>query len=224
MFVINGQHVHAEARETVAGRALDGVFIVRITFRKRGVKEPDDRNIQPVEPDHRGVGMVAVVVPGHWRCDDEITVLHQSAFAIDRSVCTGTVKHEPQRRLAMAVGRGHLARQYQLQPGIKRGCDLAFTPQPWIFQNQNTPLCLFGRYKSAGLQKVRLGFLEVPKVGAAAAFWLLCDDAGHDRPKWRQCLLVDLFIERLAFRGLGRCAMDRHAIFLPSARMLQRWC
>jgi hypothetical protein len=81
------------------------------------VQQIHELHVEPVEPDHRLLGLVAVVVPGPGRGDDEIAGLHQGPLAIDGGIGPVPLDDKAQRRLRMAVRRRDLARHDELQPG-----------------------------------------------------------------------------------------------------------
>ena len=102
--LIDGQQVRAVARLRIADGTRDRLLVLVVMLGKRRVEELDDRDVEPVEPEHRLVGLVAVVVPRHRRRDDEVAVVHRRAFAVDGGVGAVPLEHEPQRvMIAMAL-------------------------------------------------------------------------------------------------------------------------
>ena len=77
--------------------------------------------------------LVAVVVPGPGRGDDEIAGLHRRALAVDRGIGAVPLDDEAQRRLRVAVRRRDLARQDQLQPGEQRAGDRGLALETRVF-------------------------------------------------------------------------------------------
>ena len=70
-----------------------------------------DRRVERVGPDDRLGPLVAVVVPGHARRDDQVAAPHDELVALDGRVGALAVEHEADRAGRVAVGGRHLARQ-----------------------------------------------------------------------------------------------------------------
>ena len=121
------------------------------------------RDVEPVEPEHRLVGVVAVVVPGHVGRDDEVAGVHERALAVDGGVRALALQHEAQRRLRVAVRGRHLVRHDQLHAGIERGGDLRLSAQAGVLQDQHAPLGFLGGDQLAGFQHGRADFVEPPQ-------------------------------------------------------------
>ena len=114
---IDRQEVVAEAGKAVALRPADRLDILGVTLGEAGAQQLDELDVEPVEPNHRLRGFVAVIVPGPGRGDDEIAGLHQGALAVDRGIGAVPLDDEAQRRLRMAMRRRDLAGHDQLQAG-----------------------------------------------------------------------------------------------------------
>ena len=105
--VVDGKKIGAVASIAVANRAVDRLFVLIEMFRKRGVEKLHDGNIEPVEPEDRLVALIAVIVLGPWRRDDEVALVHDRALAVDGRIGAGALQHETKRALRVPVrGRG----------------------------------------------------------------------------------------------------------------------
>ena len=143
-----------------------------------------------------------MVVPGHRRRDDEIAGLHRvrsPSTVVWRALA---FEHEAQRRLAVAVGRGDVARDHHLHAGKQRGRDLRLAAQAGIFQHQHPPLGFLGGDQLAGFGHVVADGIELPQMRPAGAARLRRDQIAHHVPQRGEIFAVDLLVERLAFRGL----------------------
>src|SRR5262249_58679679 len=65
MFVIDRQQVCPVAGHRIALRLADRLFVLLEPLHERGVEDLDQWNVEPVEPEYRLIGFVAVIVPGH---------------------------------------------------------------------------------------------------------------------------------------------------------------
>src|SRR5262249_46840193 len=70
---------HGAARAGAPRRSL-------VALGEAGVVLGDDGDVEPVEPDHRPVAVVAVIVPGPGRRDDEVARRQRHALALDAGV------------------------------------------------------------------------------------------------------------------------------------------
>lgn len=77
--------------------------------------------VEAVEPDHRLVRRVAVIVPLPTRRQHQIERAHQCLLAINGGKGAFAFKHEAERVLSMPVTGRNLAGQDQLQTGVKAG-------------------------------------------------------------------------------------------------------
>ena len=86
---------------------------------ERGVEKRHDGNVEPIEPYHRLIAIVPVIVPGpRWR-NHEIPFVHERLFALYRRVRAIAFDDEAQRRLRVSVRRGDFAGQDKLKTGIQ---------------------------------------------------------------------------------------------------------
>ena len=117
--VVERQQVGAVARLRVAFGLRDRLRRLGIALHEARVEERDDRDVEAVEPHHRLIARVAVVVPRPGRRDDEVAGMHRDALAVDRGIRAGAFDHEAQRRLRVAVARRDFAGHDELQAGIE---------------------------------------------------------------------------------------------------------
>ena len=73
------------------------------------------RHVEHVEPDHRLVAIVTVLVPAHARREHQVAKFHRAFLAIDQRDGARSFEQEAQRIHGMAVGAGRLAWQQALQ-------------------------------------------------------------------------------------------------------------
>ena len=201
--MVDGQQVGAVAGRRIPHRLGDRLLLLLVMLDEGRIQHLDDGNVEPVEPEHRLVGVIAVIVPGHVGRDDEVARRHRRALAVDAGVRAFAFQHEAQRRLRMAVRARHLVRHDELHAGIERGGDLGLPAQAGIFQDQHAALGFLGRDQAAGFQHGRADVVEPPERRQAAAFRLGRDEPAQHRPQRRHVLLVDAGVERLALGRLG---------------------
>ena len=170
---------------------------------ERGVEELDDRDVEAVEPEHRLVGLVAVVVPRHRRRDDEVAVVHRRPLAVHGRVRAVAFEHEAQGALRVPVCGRDLARQHELHAGVEVGGDLRLAAQAGILEDQHAALGLLGGDQAAGLDHRRANLGERPRRRLAAADRLGRDELGERRPQRRHVLLADALVEGETLRRLG---------------------
>ena len=122
--MIDGQQVGAVTGRGISRRLGDRLLLLLVVLDEGSVEHLDDGDVEPVEPEHRLVGVVAVVVPGHVGGDDEIAGMHGRALAVDAGVGALALQHEAQRRLRVAVRARDLVGHHELHAGVERGGDL----------------------------------------------------------------------------------------------------
>ena len=78
-------HVAAPAQGRVArgARGRPGAAILAM-LGKAGIEHLDEGNVEPVEPDHRLVGLIAMIVPQPRRGQDQVVLLHIGPLAVER--------------------------------------------------------------------------------------------------------------------------------------------
>ncbi len=142
------------ARHAIAWRARFGLALGIGGLGEADVEQADDRDVQPVQPHHRRVGLVAVIVPGPaWR-DDEIARAHHRSLALHRGVGAAALDDEAQRGLRMAVRRRDLAGQNKLHAGEQRVGHRGMPAQARVLQDQHAALGLLRGDQAAGLHQV----------------------------------------------------------------------
>ena len=207
---VDGQQIGAVARAGIAFRLADRLLLLLVPLDEGGIQQLDHRDVEPVEPEHRLVGVVAVVVPGHVGRDDEIAGRHEGTLAVHGRVRALAFEHEAQRRLRVAVGGGHLVRHDELHAGIERGGDLGLAAHARVFQDQHAPLGLLGGDQRAGLQHGLADLVEAPQRRLAAALGLGRDRARRARSTAASCSACRCGrrrpCARASRRGRGPCA------------------
>ena len=175
--------------------------------RERRVEELHDRDIQTVEPEHRRRALVAVVVPGHRRRDDEVAVVHERAFAVDGRVRAVALEDEPECALGVPVGGRDLARQQVLhrdRDGVASGA----LRHAGVVEAQDAPLgAAAGRHELRRPPHQRLDVLPAPD-GRAHRGLLGSDERARLQPGGVEPRGRERGHELLA-RGRRRC-LDAH--------------
>ena len=201
---VHRHQVHAVAGQRVAFGPGVGLRLRRALLGEAGVEEAHQRDVEAVEPDHRLVAVVAVVVEGPRRRDDEVAVAHRRALAVDGRVGALAVEHQAQRRLAVAVRRRHLARQDQLQPGVERLGDARAAAQRRVLEHQDASLGLLGGDQPAGLQHVLAHLVVAPERRRDRARRLRRHQRAEHLPERRHVERADALVEGAARVGAAR--------------------
>ena len=191
----------------VAGKAVAGglrylLLVLVGALGEGGIEELHHGDVEAVEPEHRLIGLVGMIVPGHRRRDDEIAGLHRGLLAVDGGEGALALEYEAQRRLAVPVGRRDFARHHELDAGVERGRDLGLAAQARVLEDQNPALGFLCGDQLAGLVHVGADRIELPQMRLAGALRLRRDEVVHHVPQRGHILAVDLFVKRLALRGL----------------------
>ena len=172
---------------------------------ERSVEKLHNGNVEPVQPENRLVALIAMVMPGPGRGDNEITLVHDGTLAIYRRVRAGALQHETQRTLRMPMRRRDLAGQHQLHAGIEVCGDLRLTAKSGVFKYKNATLGFLCRNQSPRLQHRRANVAEAPARRLARTAWFRRDEIGERQPQRRQVLPADSFVKGPAFgRVCGR--------------------
>ena len=210
---VERQQVHAVAGQRIALGAGRRLRLRRALLGEAGVEEAHQRDVEAVEPDHRLAAVVAVVVEGPRRGDDEVAVAHRRALAVDRGVGAFAVEHQAQRRLGVAVRRRHLARQDQLQAGVERLGDARLAAQGRVLEDQDAALGLLGGDQAAGLHHVLADLVVAPQGGRDRAGRLRRHERAQHLPERRHAERADPLVEGTprfgAARGDGIVAVHR---------------
>ena len=190
------QQAAAVTRQRIALGPAERRLVGLVVLAEGAAEEGGERDVQPVEPDHRRGRLVAVVVPGPARRDDEIARLHGRLLALDRGVGAAAFDDEAQRALGVAVRRSHLARHDELQPGVQGVRDLRGALQPGVLEDQHPALGLF-RADVLGRFEHRRPYLG---IGPAVRHTDRRRDRRHQRfePGPQRChvLRMDAFVVR----------------------------
>ena len=194
------QHAGAVEGERIAVLAVGRLRRLLELLGERRLEEVDLWKVQHVEPQHRLVGGVAVVVRRPVRGDDEVARRHVGFLALDRGIGALAVEHEADRRGHMSMRRGNLARQDHLHAGEERVGGARFASHARILQDQHPPLGLFGRDQPARFHHQALDVVVVPDDRRAARHRLLGHDAAHHLPERRHAVLGDALIVFLPHR------------------------
>ena len=158
----------------------------------------DDRQVEYIEPDHRLIGIVAVIVPGPgWR-DDKVTRPHAGLLAVHRRIGTLAVENITQGRLAVAVRRRDLAGQDQLPAAVEHVGDEGLAAQCGIFQNQHATLCFLGGQQSARFDDEFLEDVEIPEMRAHRSLGRAGDETLEYFPQRSKIFFVNAPIKILA--------------------------
>ncbi len=122
-----------------------------------------ERDVEPVQPDHRSVGVIAVVVPGEARRQDEVARRHVDALPVDGRVGAVSLHDEADRRRRVTMGAGDLAGQEELDGGDHRVRRRPSSSQTGIEELQR-PALLADRDDLARLADQRLDQRRLPHV------------------------------------------------------------
>ena len=223
-----GQHARTVEGKQIA--VLPRRLLRRIVkiFGKRGFVEIHRRHVEHVEPEHRLLRRIAVIVRRPARGDDEVAGRHEGLLALDRGICALAVEHEADRRGGVAMRGGDFARQDHLNAGEQRIGGAGLALQCRIFQDQDAALGLFGGDQTAGFHDQRFDVVEMPDHRLAARHRLLGDDRIHHLPQRRHVVLGDAVVIGLPDRldivfwvGLARllCGSDRHGVLQRLAKL-----
>src|SRR5262245_50423758 len=109
-------HVVAVPGCAVAGLCRFRVRRLAEMFEEPGVKMADRGNVQTIQPDHRGAGVIAVIMPLPVRCQHKVEWAHHHLLAIDSRVGSISFQYEAEGAWRMAMAGSHFSRKDQLQP------------------------------------------------------------------------------------------------------------
>src|SRR5438128_2128099 len=72
--------------ERVVGRLYNTLSILLIRLEETGLKTIEQGIVEPIEPDHRFVGVVPMIMPGPAGRQDEIARRHFESFTVHRGI------------------------------------------------------------------------------------------------------------------------------------------
>ena len=139
----------------------------RSELEEPGVENVHERDVEPVEPDHGCVPGVGVSVPGPGRGEQEIAAPHRDGVSVDDRPDPFAVHHEPERALAVTMGRRDLARPEVLDRGPQRRGRVGQTRETGIRQRDRAPFAATAdRDERARSLRERVGVPGAPAVGS----------------------------------------------------------
>ena len=165
--------------------------------RESRIEQPHSGDVETVEPDHRFVTRISMIVPLPVGGQHQIERVHYRFFTVESGVSTTSFHDETQRTLGMAVARGDLAGQNQLEPGIEAAGDRRLPANAWVFEDQDTPLGLFGADQVARPHQVIASLVVGPAMGDCLGLWLGLHQRMEHFPQGGQRLRVHLVVKRL---------------------------
>ena len=121
--------------EAVAAHLLLHVGVV---LEEDRLERHHQRQVEPVEPDHRLVPVVVVVVPLPVRGEDQVAGLHLAGVAVDRRVDARAGHDEADRGRRVTVGRRALARPEVLDGAPERRAREGQAVEPRIGEREHT--------------------------------------------------------------------------------------
>ena len=192
------QHARAIAHQQVLVIALGVLLLLVEMLVETRLEEVDGRHVQHVEPHHRFLRGVAVVVDGPVRRQHEVARRHDGLLAVDLGVGALAVEDEADRRRRVAMRRRDLARQDELQAGVERLRDARLAAQQRILQHQHAARRLLGGDDGAGLGNVGPHVLVVPDRRRADRLRLFRNDVLQHHPERRHVELGDAVVIGLA--------------------------
>ena len=98
------------------------------------------RQVEPVEPDHRLVAVVVVVVPLPVRGEDQVARLHLAGVAVDGRVDARARHHEADRGGRVPVGGRALTRAEELDRAPERRAREREAVQPRVREREHAPV------------------------------------------------------------------------------------
>ena len=186
---------------------------------ERRLKMIDRRQIEHVEPHHRLLAGIAVVVRRPVGGDDEVAMRHHGLLAFDRGIGALAVEHEADRGGRVLMHVGDLAGQNELDAGEQRIGDARLAGLAGIFQHQHAALGFLGADHVAGLHHQLLDVGKFPHRRPALGLRLRRHQVLEHLPERRHVEFGNLVVIGLprhlhvvlgAGSGLRSCGCDRH--------------
>ena len=156
------QHAGGIAVERVAVGVVGLLHPLVGMVGERRLEMIDRRQVEHVEPHHRLLARIAVIVRRPVGGDDEVAVRHHRLLAFDRGVGALAFQHEADGGGDMPMHVGDLARQNELDAGEQRIGHARLARHAGILQHQHAALGLLGADHLAGLQHQLLDVAEIP--------------------------------------------------------------
>ncbi len=224
--VIYRQQIVGEFRVRRAFGPRHRVGLVGIAVAEPGIHQIDQMHVEPVEPHHRLLAEIAVVVPSPGWGDDEIAGRHHGPLARDRGIGVLALDDKAQRRGDVAVGGRDLARQDDLHAGEQAAGDAGFARHAGIFEHQHAALGFLGGDDLAGFHQIGSDIAPFPDRRHARTFRLLQHQIAQHPPQRREMLLIGAAIEfhaalfRLAVDGMRKAVIGHRSLLekLPRRR------
>ena len=169
----------------------------------------DERQVQAVEPDHRAVGRVAVVVKRPGRGEHKVTGAHDRVLPVHRRVGALPFDDEPQRGRRMLVSGRDFAGEDELQPGVEVHGGGRRRPQAGVHQHQHPTFGLLGGDDLTGTHQERPQIRIAPQERDRRAFRLCRQQRAEPPPQrldvvGRQLVVEGRCLGRLGEFGHGR--------------------
>ena len=164
-----------------------------------------------VDPDHRRVAVIAVIVPGVLRRQHEVAGLHDEFLALHRGVAAVPLDDEAQSAEAVPVGLGRFARLYQLKRGVDR------PGRPFLLEAGHAEAhgpasrAAIERAHLAGAQQQAANIRPAPEIGRGERARLAGKDSARELPMALEIERGELVIESAEGRVFRRVA-GRHAL------------
>jgi hypothetical protein len=153
--IFHWHQVRAVAHRGVAAGERRRLRVLRIVLAEDSAEELTERIVKRIEPDHRRIAKMTMVVPAPTRGKYEIARPHRHALALDSRVGAFALDNEAQRIGRMPVGGRDLAGLDHLHAAKERICNVSGTGQPGIFQHEHAPLGLLRRNELDRSHKMR---------------------------------------------------------------------
>ena len=183
-------------------RALSCLVVL---FMEPGLEHPHQRGIKSIQPDHRRIGVVGVVVPAPVGRQDKIARKHRNALAIHNGIAAPALDDQAKRRRGMPVGPGNLARHHDLDVGDERVT--GHPRQLGVGQAQNTALGLLSAHELGRSHRLRAQITPVPQERYGLASGLDADAAADPGRRYvlraqLHIIVLQHFLRRLDIRKL----------------------
>ena len=159
----------------------------------------DQRDIEPIEPEHRLVGLVAVIVPRPVGRGHVVPPLHERALAAHSRVGALALDDEAGRGGRVVMRARDLARKDELDAGVERsdGADL-LRRQAGVEEVQNATLRLLRGHQLSRAHHARPHLRPLPEVRDASGPRFRRERVVEDVPERAELVLRQVGIELLA--------------------------